>query len=679
MSSESKVTAAHLQRDAWLYVRQSTMRQVVENSESTARQYALRDRAVALGWPIEHIHTIDDDLGESGASQGRTGFRKLIAEIATGRAGLVLSLEVSRLARRSSDWHRLLEICAITDTLILDEDGIYNPTDFNDRILLGLKGTVSEAELHFLNARMRGGLLNKARRGELKMPLPIGLVYDPLDRVVLDPDAQIQETINHLFESFARIGSACATVRHFRKENILFPARGRGAPQNGEIFWQDLTHSRMLKVLHNPRYAGAFAYGRSTSRVGPEGRRIHTKVPQDEWQVLIRDAHPGYISWERFEANRAQLRANGQARGLERRSAPREGPALLQGIVLCGHCGRNMTIRYHQRAQRTVPTYICQTDGIENATKVCQSIPGDGIDRNIGELLIELMTPASMEMTLKVQDELTRRAAQADALRARKVQRAAQAAELARQRFMAVHPDNRLVADTLEAQWNQALRTHYAEQQEYDKQSALDGTELSDAQRKRILELAGDFARLWQDPQTADRERKRMVRVLIEDVTLSSHDDDGIVTLGVRLPGGANRTLRVARDLRPYEKYRTKTAVIEQIDALIDHHTDGEIAEILNQRGYRTGYGLSFDVNRVFGIRSRYRLKTRYQRLREQNLLTLSEIAQVLGISTWAVKRRRQTGIIRGYRYNERNECLYELPATADEPDSHLQAEDSMQ
>ena len=666
MMNTSKVTAGHLRRDAWLYVRQSTLRQVFENQESTRRQYALRDRAVALGWPIERIHTIDCDLGESGASQDREGFRQLTTEVAMGGAGIVLGLEVSRLARNSSDWHRLLEFCALSDTLILDEDGIYNPSDFNDRLLLGLKGTMSEAELHVLRSRLRGGILNKARRGELKTPLPVGLIYDPLDRVALDPDVQVRESVQCLFDTFRRTGSATATVRHFRQENILFPARGRGAPQKGPVFWQPLTHSRALKMLHNPRYAGAFVFGRSVVRRSPDGSASRVRVAQDEWPFLIRDAHPGYIDWDCFEANQAQLRANGQAYGADRRSPPREGPALLQGIILCGCCGERMTVRYHQRGGNRVPDYLCQKIGIETATSVCQRIPGTGIDHDIGQLLIELVTPATLEMALRVQEEIAHRAEQADAMRARQVQRAREESEIARQRFMRVHPDNRLVADTLEAEWNETLRAYRAAQQEYEKQCATDGRELNDEQRQKILDLATDFPRLWNDPETPHRERKRMVRLLIEDVTISSNDHTTL-TLGVRLRAGATRTLTLAREPPAHLKYRTPETVVAEIDTLLEEHLDSEIADILNQRGHRSGHDLAFNARSVLRIRRGYKLKSRFQRLRERGYLTLRETAETLGISPYTVKKRRRAGLICGYRVNDKNECLYQLPVSSNE------------
>ena len=327
-----KITARHLSRQAMLYVRQSTLHQVLENTESTARQYGLRERALALGWPTERIVVIDQDLGQSGASAvDRAGFQRLVAEVGLGHVGLVMGLEVSRLARSSLDWHHLLEICTMTGTLILDEDGLYDPATFNDRLLLGLKGTMSEAELHILQARLKGGILHKASRAALKVPLPVGLLYAEDQTVILDPDAQIQQAIRLLFATFKRIGSAWGTVKYFRHQELLFPRRVRVGPHAGELHWMPLQHNAVLKVLRNPRYAGAFCFGRTHTSKHPDGS-LHTQtLPQEQWLFLIQEVHAGYISWEDYEANLAQLRANRQAHGEDRRHGPpREGPALRE-------------------------------------------------------------------------------------------------------------------------------------------------------------------------------------------------------------------------------------------------------------------------------------------------------------------------------------------------------------
>jgi DNA invertase Pin-like site-specific DNA recombinase len=656
-----KVTASHLRRDAYLYVRQSTVRQVFENTESTLRQYALRERAVALGWPIERVNVIDSDLGKSGASAAdRQGFQKLVGEVGMGRAGIVLGLEVSRLARNSTDWHRLLEICALTDTLILDEDGIYNPGDFNDRLLLGLKGTMSDAELHVLRARLRGGILNQARRGALKSPLPVGLVYDPAGNVVPDPDSQVRHSITHLFETFVRTGSASATVRYFRTQGLRFPRRPRAGSHKGELLWEPLRHWRVLRVLHNPRYAGAFCFGQTRTHKRP-GDRIEVEVlPREEWIALLPGAHPGYISWEQFEANLVRLRDNAQAHGAERRkSPPREGPALLQGLAICGVCGRRMTVRYHVRHGRQWPEYVCQQEAIDTATPKCQHIPGSGIDEAIAELLVETVTPVTLEVALQVQAELEARVDEADALRRQRVERARHEAELARRRFMEADPGNRLVVDVLEAEWNDKLRALHDAQEEIEHRRAEDHRELDDERCKQILALATDFPRLWNDPRTPQRERKRMVRLLLEDVTLTKGD---AIIAGVRFRGGAIRTLTLPLAQPAWQIRQTSAQVVTEIDALLDDYTEGQIARILNERGHVSGEGKPFHAIRVQRLRRDYDLKTRYDRLRAAGMLTPAQIAEQLGVSTHTVKKWRDHGLLCAHAYNDKNECLYEHP-----------------
>jgi DNA invertase Pin-like site-specific DNA recombinase len=450
----AKVTGAHLARTAYLYVRQSTLRQVLTNTESATRQYALRQKAIALGWQAEQIVTIDTDQGQSGASAAdREGFQRLVAEVGMGRAGIALGLEVSRLARNNADWHRLLEICAMSATLICDEDGLYDPTDFNDRLLLGLKGTMSEAELHFIRARLIGGQLSKARRGELQMGLPIGLVYDPTGKVVLDPDTGVQQAIRQVFSLFARTGSARATVQQFNADGLLFPVRVRTGTHKGELAWMPLQHWRVLRTLHNPRYAGAFAFGRRRDRLAGNGKKSYQLVPREQWIALIRDAHPGYISWDTYETNQKLLLGNATAHGADR----------------------------------------------------------------------------------------------------------------------AAGPDNRLVADSLEADWNDALRALQTAREDYERASETAAAALTDQIRHQIQSLATDFPALWTNPHTPQRDRKRMVRLLVDDVTLHKTDR---IHLHVRLRGGQTRSLAVAIPPTSWQARQTRPDTVKALDQLLDTHTE---------------------------------------------------------------------------------------------------------
>jgi DNA invertase Pin-like site-specific DNA recombinase len=659
--AHQKVTARHLKRNAYLYIRQSTLRQVFENTESTARQYDLRQRAVALGWSPEHIIVIDSDQGQSGASMvGRDGFQSLVADVGMGRAGIVMGLEVSRLARNSSDWHRLLEICALSDTLILDEDGVYDPAHFNDRLLLGLKGTMSEAELHVLRARLRGGILNKARRGELWSPLPIGFCYDANDCVVLDPDRQVQETINSFFGTFRRTGSATATVKTFRSQGLKFPQRARVGPAKGEVLWGELEHSRALWLLHNPRYAGAFFFGRSRQRKHGDRVGSFQRLPREEWIALMPGAHPGYINWDEFEENQRRLRENSQAHGADRRkSPPREGPALLQGLAICGRCGDRMTVRYHCRRGTLVPTYVCQREGIQRAEPICQFVYGRSVDEAVGRLLIEAVTPMALEATLTVQQELQSRLEEADRLRSRHVERARYEADLARRRFMRVDPENRLVADELEAAWNGKLRAVTEAQEEYERRRKSDRTVLDEAQRARVLALATDLPRLWNEPSTPDRERKRIARLLIEDVTLLKAAD---ITAHIRFQGGATTTLRLPAPLTAWQLRQTSPDVVAEIDKLLDQHTEAEIAAILNERGRHSGTGKPFNADIVWRTRFAYKLRSRYDRLRAAGMLDLREMAKRLDVEPATIKMWRRAGLLRAHAYNDKRQWLFEPP-----------------
>ena len=548
----------------------------------------------------------------------------------------------------------------MTDTLILDEDGLYDPSHFNDRLLLGLKGTISEAELHVLRARLRGGILNKARRGELKMTVPLGLVYDAQDHVVLDPDRQVQQSLRTLFATFERIGSAMATVKYFREQGLLFPRRLTSGTRRGELLWGPLVHSCVLRVLHNPRFAGAFVHGRTRSSPGHDGRRSSKKLPIDQWQTLLPEAHVGYITWEQFLRNQQRLRENAQAQGSDRgQSPPGEGPALLQGLILCGICGQRMTVRYHSHDSHLIPRYTCQRKGIEHGQQCCQTVPGAGIDMAIGGLLLEMMTPVTLEVAMAVQQQLQEQVADADRLRRQQVERARYEADLARQRFMQVDPQNRFVADSLEAEWNEKLRVLNEAQENYQQQQQADRAVLDDASRKQILNLATDFPKLWRAPQTPVRERKRIVRLLIEDVTLCGGES---ISVHVRFKGGATRTLTVPRPQPVWMTCQTSAAVLAEIDRLLDNHTEGEIATILNNQRCHSGKGCVFTCKLVGRIRRRYHLKSRFARLREIGMLTVTAMAERFGVTTTTINIWRRSGMFNAHACNDKNMYLYQPP-----------------
>lgn len=663
-----QITSRQLQRLACLYVRQSTLQQVFENTESTARQYALRERAQALGWPAEKIVIIDQDLGHSGASiVDRAGFQRLVADVGLGKVGLVLGLEVSRLARSSSDWHHLLEICALTGTLILDEDGLYDPATFNDRLLLGLKGTMSEAELYVLRARLQGGILNKARRAALKLHLPIGFRYAEDDRIVLDPDRQVQDTVRFLFRTFRQTGTASATVRTFRQRQVAFPRRVRSGPHQGELVWGDLVHDDVLRLLHNPCYAGAFVFGRTRTTKTADGKIHIESLPREQWQVVVREAHVGYITWEEYEAHLAQLMANSQAYTPARLNPPREGPALLQGLVICGRCGERMTVRYHQRGgQRIVPDYVCQRAGIAQGESTCQRLLGRDLDTAVADLLLEVVTPEVIAMTLTIQDELVAQAEAAERLRQLNVQRAQYEADLAQRRYNRVDPANRLVADVLEAEWNAKLRALAEARAAAEAQRQQDQKRLGANERESLQAVPQDFARFWRDPRTMDRDRKRLTRLLIEDVTVEKMDQ---ILAHIRFKGGATRTISVPLPVPLALSRLTPPETLAALDRLLDIHTDVGVAEQLNAQGYRTFAGLPFEATHVAQLRRNHRLKDRFTRLREAGQLTAEELAGQLDVTPQTIWHWYRRGWIEGKAYNDRGSCLF-VPLAAVPPGS---------
>ena len=668
MNESLKVQPHHLERGAYLYVRQSSMRQVIENIESTKRQYALHGRAVALGWRDDQIIVIDNDQGESGASAAwREGFQRLVTDVGMGHAGIVMGLEVSRLARNNADWHRLLEICALADTLILDEDGVYDPASFNDRLLLGLKGTMSEAELHVLKARLRGGILNKVRRGEYRCPLPTGFVYDEAGNVVLDPDTQIRETIAYFFETFSRVGSASQMVKVFRNEGVLCPSRLR---VGDTVVFRPLTAWTATRMLNNPRYAGAYAYGRRQYRRALDGKKqVQRKRESGDWLACIPNAHPGYISWERFHENLKILERNGRAYEVARASPPREGAALLQGRAVCGRCGRYFRVRYATRRGRQEAWYVCDRGHTARGELNCQSIAGAPVDEAVGSLVAEEMTPAAVELAIEIRREVEARHEEADQLRCRAIERAQIAADLAQRRFMLVDPSNRLVADTLEREWNEKLRALAGIREERERARQQDHVVLDDAVRQRLAAMTTDFRKLWDDPDTANRERKRLLAYIIEDATLIKIPAEGITKIHVRFKGGRTETLTTRNPKSSAQQIKTRPEVVRLVDQLLDHHVYSEIAVILNERGIRPGASARpgraadrFSAKHVAYLMHAYGLRSRYDRLRQCGMLNKREIAARLGVHEQTIDRWAKAGLIRAHLYNDHGWQLYEPP-----------------
>ncbi len=574
-----------------------------------------------------------------------------------------MSLEVSRLARNNADWHRLLESFALADTLILDEDGVYDPANFNDRLVLGLKGTMSEAELHVLKARLRGGVLNKVRRGEYRCPLPTGFVYDGAGNVVLDPDSQIKESIAYFFETFSRVGSACQTVKVFKAEGLQFPSRLR----NGDTtVFRPLTASTAIRTLHNPRYAGVYAYGRRRYRRTADGTKVQQERACADWLACIPDAHPGYITWDRYQENIKLLEANGRKYQLARLSPPREGAALLQGRAVCGRCGRHMRVRYSERRGGLEAWYVCDRAHGADAQPNCQSIAAPAVDAAIGALVVEKMTPAAVELALEIYNEIAARQEEADQLRRRAIEKAQIEAELAQRRFMLVDPRNRLVADTLESDWNEKLRALASARDDRERALQEGKRVLGDAVHEKLVAMTTDFKIVWDDPSTPNRERKRMLAHIIEDATLLKLPTKGMTKAHIRFKGGRTETITTPNPKSSAQQVKTKAEIVKLVDKLLDDHIYSEIADVLNEQGMRPGSSVRpgrndthFTSKRVAYLAQQYGLRSRYERLRERGMLTKAEAAAQLGIHEQTLVRWAQHGLVTRHAINA-HDYLYE-------------------
>jgi DNA invertase Pin-like site-specific DNA recombinase len=629
MRGTEKITAGHLCRTGLVYIRQSSLAQVRNNTESTARQYGLADEAVRLGWPRSQVEVIDADLGLSGRSaDGRSGFKDLVSRVCLGEVGAIFGLEVSRLARSSADLSRLLELARLTDTLVVDSDGIYDLANFNDRLLLGLKGTMSEAELHFLTSRMNGAKLAAAERGELHFPLPVGLVYDDEGNTIVDPDAEVQAAVTDVFSAFRSAGSAYGVVAAFKGRR--FPLRAYGGTWAGELRWGRLTHARVLGILSNPAYAGTYVYGRyhSSRTVSPDGTIATktTELPREEWPIVIHDHHPGYITFDEYLANAARLAANTTNAGAR---PPREGAALCQGIITCGSCGRPMSTRYHANGH---PAYECSASRADQmATPTCRSIAASSVDDAVAEALLCALNPDEVALALAVADEVANRRASRSRASELALERARYEAERAERAFLACEPENRLVARSLEARWEARL----SELAEAEKTLAAERAAAPALPGRAELEaLTGDVATLWHAPTTSARDRKRLLRTLIADVTLLPEPDLAKARIGIAWHTGATDEIVVARRMRVTEYRRTDRAAIELARAGA-HRSNRELALDLNAAGYRTGAGRPFDVDAVANLRHYHQIPP--ASLLEAGEVTASGLARRLGIGHGAV------------------------------------------
>jgi DNA invertase Pin-like site-specific DNA recombinase len=604
-----KIRPEHLDRPALIYVRQSTAIQVRDNIASTARQYDLAQYANRLGWPQERIRVIDQDQGHSGASAlGRDGFQHLMAEVGLGRAGAVLSLEASRLARSCSDWYRLIEVCGLTNTLVIDEDGVYDPTQYNDRLLLGIKGTMSEAELHWLRSRLLGGKREKAQSGQLRFRPPTGLVYDPAGQIVFDPDEQVQQALRLVFDTFEQVGTALGVVQYFAANHLSFPNRLYGGIGAGQLLWRPPNHGRALAILHNPSYAGTYVYGRTKTRKAllpgeePRIKGRTRRIAVEDWSIVLHDHHPAYITWERFQQNQLRLIANCTSQHQEHRGAIRAGAALLQGLVLCGRCGRRMTIRYMDDGK--IPMYECNQLHKQLGEKVCQSLRGDQIDAAVARAFLEAMRPAQLEVSMAAIDQMAQQARRVDRQWELIVERARYEAELARRRFLAIDPENRLVGRTLERDWEERL----AEVERLERESATRPSAslrlVDPVERARILALAQDLPAVWQAEMTTNAERKQLLRCLIKDVCLTRAETTIAVSIRWRTEGCT--VVTVPRPQRSCDARRTDPVALARLRALAADTPDRRIAEILDQEGFRSGTGHRFTQKIVKQLRYSY-------------------------------------------------------------------------
>jgi DNA invertase Pin-like site-specific DNA recombinase len=649
-----KIQLVHLERRAVVYLRQSTLKQVFEHRESTARQYALKERAMALGWPAERVDVIDEDLGQSGSSaERRTGFQRTAEDVAQGRVGAIFATEVSRLARSCADWHQLLELCGLADVVIADEQACYAPRDYNDRLLLGLKGQMSEAELHWMRLRLQGGKLSKARRGELyRRPAP-GYVWDAAtSRLRLDPDEQVQRVVRLIFERFRIDGSMGGVVRYFAQRGLLMPARDCTTEKMRFIA---SCQNPVKSILTSPTYTGAYVYGRREQRAGFVGgklvRRAVRHAEPQAWKICLRDHHPAYISWDEYMANQRKLAENRtNHRAVDERGAAREGSALLQGLALCGRCGSRMRVRYqgrHGQAQ-----YQCRDlDPASGKARMCFNVAATRIDDAVTRLLLDAVKPAEIEIGLAVVREVERQSGEVDRQWTLRLDRARYEAHLAERRYKAVDPENRVVARSLEREWNDKLSEVERTEREHEEARRRDRLVLADEDRVRIMRLAKDLPRVWHAKTTTHAERKNLLRMLIQEVSLSPVDvPSRLTSVRVLWRAGTVSTLAVERPQKSawsLPSSELRGLIAELFSAGM---TDEEIAVEVERRGLRPVRRRRWGASSVRYLRWQHRLHRRARipsvGERVDGLLSIRGVAARFGVSTRAVRYWIEEGLL---------------------------------
>jgi DNA invertase Pin-like site-specific DNA recombinase len=637
----SKISGQQQSKPAYIYVRQSTLGQVRHHQESTERQYALRKTALELGWSEKSIRVLDRDLGQSGAhATRREDFKALVADVSMGQVGAVFALEASRLARSNADWHRLLELCALTRTLVIDEDGCYDPADFNDGLLLGLKGTMAQAELHFLRARLLGGKLNKAKKGELRFPLPVGFCHDEDGRIVIDPDEEVRGAVALVFRLFRETGSAFGVVQNFSKREWRFPKRAYGGAWNGKLVWGRLTHTRVLCMLKNPSYAGVYVFGRyqyrqKISTTGEVEKKMRA-VAMPDWRVQLKQHHDGYITWDDFLENAKRLeknRTNGEETMLN--GPAREGFALLQGLLICGSCGYALTVRYTGHGG-IYPTYLCnrlRREGLR--PKDCMVFRCELIDTPVSEEALKALQPAELKLALASLKELEVRDQAIMRQWQMRLERAEYEAALSERRYQEVDPGNRLVANTLEHRWNEALlRLEDLKKQAAEFQQK-EARVFTPEQKAQVLALARDFPRLWHASTTQAKDRKRMLRLLIKDITVEKLQEQRQLIVHIRWQGGACTDLTVPLPPKCTDRFRYPAAVIDRVRELASRLPDAQIADQLNKEGNKSPKGNPYTARIIQWVRWRHQISP--ANLKKPEELTVQEVAQQFGVGNGVV------------------------------------------